>query len=393
MRQQTTHSTPQQIRVSAALDVQAVEHELGQLWKEHTAGAVDVEEDGAVMRARVLNLMVYVSSQAALDEVNKLLSEITSAHPCRALVMVAQSEQPDQDIEMFVSAHCLASGGTGSKNLCGEQVTLKARGRFTVELPSAAVPLLVPDLPVFLWWREAPRLHDQTFANLTRASDRIVIDSAAFRRPYEEILELVALLERQRREHAALSDLNWARLTSWRMLLASFYDVAEYRPALSSLDRVRIEYVAHELAPGVVAPKALILAGWLASRLGWRTVSQQTLSTDETGVARIALEQDSRRIDLEFAMVERSAAMQGWIARIELMAESASPQKFVVLRSEDGRYLETEVIGGGESRASRISVGGDKSEAELLERELEIVSHDRIYEEAITAAARMLGAK
>ncbi|HYY59355.1 MAG TPA: glucose-6-phosphate dehydrogenase assembly protein OpcA [Pyrinomonadaceae bacterium] len=390
---QTTHSSPQQIRVPATLDVQSVEHELSQLWKEHTGAGV-VEEDGAVMRARVLNLMVYVSGEAALDEVNGLLGDITSVHPCRALVMLAEAERPDRDIEMFVSAHCLSSGGTGGKNLCGEQVTLKARGRFTVELPSAAVPLLVPDLPVFLWWRDAPRLHDPVFANLTRASDRVIIDSAAFAQPYEQILELVALLERQRREHAALSDLNWARLTSWRMLLASFYDVSEYRHALESVDHVRIEYVPHDLAPGAVAPKALILAGWLASRLNWRVHSEQSGAKNETGALAVALEKEGRRIEVEFAAAERSAAMRGWIARIELSAESASPARFVVLRSEDGRYLETDVIGEGEAaRSSRTLVGGDKSEAELLERELEIVSHDRIYEEAIKAAAQMLGAK
>jgi glucose-6-phosphate dehydrogenase assembly protein OpcA len=385
---ETTHSSLQQIGVSATLDVESVERSLSELWKENT-GAVDVEEDGAVMRARVLNLMVHVADEAALEEVNELLGEITSVHPCRALVMLAETEKPDEDIEMFVSAHCLSSAGAGGKRLCGEQVTIKARGRFTAELPSASVPLLVPDLPVFLWWRDAPRLHDQTFASLTRASDRVVIDSADFKRPYEQVLELVALLERQRREHAALSDLNWARLTSWRTLLASFYDVEEYGRALASLKRVRIEYVPHTDAPDAVAPKALILAGWLISRLGWRITSLMSPVTNETGARKaFAMREDGGRIRLEFAPVEGRATMQGWIARIELIAESES--RFTVLRSKDGRYLETEVSVGGEARSARTLTGGDKTEAELLERELEIISHDRIYEEAITAAARML---
>src|SRR4051794_1139079 len=80
-----THSVLQQIRVSATLDVQAVEQELDELWKQHT-GETNVEENGAVMRARVLNLLVYVASEAALEEVNELLGEITSVHPCRVIV-------------------------------------------------------------------------------------------------------------------------------------------------------------------------------------------------------------------------------------------------------------------------------------------------------------------
>jgi hypothetical protein len=47
---------------------------------------------------------------------------------------------------------------------------------------------------------------------------------------------------------------------------------------------------------------------------------------------------------------------------------------------------------GDERRASRLLVGGDKTEAELLGRELEIVGHDRIYEEAVRAASLLLEA-
>lgn len=385
-----THSTLQQIKVSATLDVQSVEQELSELWKQNT-GEHDLEEDGAVMRARVLNLLVYVQSETALEEVNHLLGEITSAHPCRVIVMLAQVEGEDHDIEMFVSAHCLTQAGGGGKNLCGEQLTLKARGRFTVELPSAAIPLLVPDLPIFLWWRAAPRLHDQTFASLSRAADRVVIDSADFGRPYDDMLELAGLLISRGKDHARISDLNWARLTSWRTLLASFYDVEEYRASLAGLTRVRIEYVPHDIAPEAVAPKALILAGWLASRLGWRAVPEQSLTRESSGAHRVSLEKDGRPLTVEFAGVERRAEMQGWIARIKLCAEHLQPATFVVLRSPDGRYLETEVGGDkGETRSARTLVAGDKTEAELVENELEILSHDRIYEEALAAAALML---
>ena len=297
---------------------------------------------------------------------------------------------------MFVSAHCLTHADGGGKNLCGEQLTLKARGRFTVELPSAAVPLLVPDLPVFLWWAGAPRLDDQIFERLARASDRVVIDSADFRRPYDDVLELSELLASRRKNHAAISDLNWARLTSWRTLLASFYDVEEYRALFARVNRMRIEYVPHDLAPEAVAPKAMILAGWLASRLCWRTMPEQSLTKNERGVHAVRLEKDGRQIAVEFAGVERSAQMQGWIARIELYATSQQTATFVVLRSPDGRYLETEVSGGddeGETRSARTLIGGDKTEAELLASELAIISYDRIYEEALAAAVSMLKAK
>jgi glucose-6-phosphate dehydrogenase assembly protein OpcA len=387
---QTTHTTPKPVRVAETLDVQSVERELNRLWMEN-AGAGGEDEECAVMRARVLNLLVYVSSDEALAEVNELLSEVTAVHPCRALVMVAERERQDLDIEMLVSAYCQKAGETGTGNLCCEQVTLKAQGRFAVELPSAASPLLVPDLPIFLWWRDQPRLGDEVFRKLSHTSDRVIFDSADFLEPYKDLLSLAEILQKERAAHTGTSDLNWARLTSWRGLLASFYDVREYRAALDNLNRVRIEYVAHASEPDEIAPKALILAGWLASRLGWRVAAQQG-ENKEPKPRTVLLEKDGRDVKVEFQSVERDAAMRGWIARIELAATEPAPSAFIVSRSEDGRYLETQTVSNDETRASRLLIGGDKTEAELLGRELEIISHDRIYEDAVRAAVRLLEA-
>jgi glucose-6-phosphate dehydrogenase assembly protein OpcA len=371
--------------VGATLDVQAVERELNRLWMENAAQGGSQDEDEAVMRARVINLLVYVSSDEALKEVYELLSVVTIAHPCRALVMMGMRDGEDSDIEMSVSAYCQASGA--ARNLCCEQVTMRAGGRFVVELPSAAEPLLVPDLPIFLWWRDRPRLNDPVFRRLSRTADRVVFDSADFLEPHRDLLALDELLQRERAEHTGTSDLNWARLTSWRSLLAGFYDVREYRVALEGINRVRIQYVAPEAAPGEIAPKALILAGWLASRLGWRVSAKQSHDG-----RRVHLESDGREIVVEFEAVERPGWIDGWIARLEMLAEEPLASAFIVSRSEDGRYLETQTLANDERRATRLLAGGDKTEGELLRRELEILSHDRIYEEAVRAAARLLKA-
>src|SRR5215212_9352000 len=100
----TTHTMAKQVRVAETLDVQAVERELSRLWMENAggAGAQQHEEETALMRARVLNLLVYIASDEALAEVDELLGWVTAVHPCRAIVMVAERELEDLDIEMFV---------------------------------------------------------------------------------------------------------------------------------------------------------------------------------------------------------------------------------------------------------------------------------------------------
>ncbi len=372
----------------AASDVQAVERELSALWKDH-AGAVDNDEDEVVMRARVLNLMIYVPTEPALREVNVLLRELTAAHPCRALVMLGDAQAPDQDIEMFVSTFCLPAAVKTRTHLCCEQVTLSARGRFVAELPSAAIPLLVSDLPVFLWWRDAPRLEDQIFTGLNRAADRVIIDSAEFQNPHHDLVILAALLQREHEAHEAISDLNWGRLTSWRALLASFYDVKDYRQALDLISRVCIQYVAPQQMPSEIPPQPLILAGWLASRLGWRLASGER-GVNNRGGRFLSMEKDGRRISIEFSVVKHRRAVPGQIVGVELRADSEPPASFSVSCGEDGPCFKTHASFGDGALASRTLSCEDEREAVLLGRELEILCRSRVYEDAVAAAAEMI---
>jgi glucose-6-phosphate dehydrogenase assembly protein OpcA len=385
---ESTSTKAQQISIEATLDVQAIERELNELWMQN-AGASEMDEEGAMLRARVLNLMVYVTSEQALGEVDEMLMDVAGVHPCRALVMLADLEGADKDIEMHVSSRCQREGGAGGRHLCCEQVTLRAGGRFALELPSACVPLLVSDLPVFLCWRAPLGFNEQTFQNLMRAADRVIIDTALCLHPDVELRALAGFLQRQRKTQTGLSDLNWTRLNAWRSLLASFYDAQEHRHALESLSRVIVEYVAPQAAPETVAPKALILAGWLASRLGWRGVKGQTQAVND-GAHLFSLEKNGRRIVIEFRQVSHQAVAPGGIARVELAAGTEPPLSFVVMRAEDGRNLKTQESSETHTRATRVLAPGDRTEAELLSIELEILSHDRIYEDAVAKAVEML---
>lgn len=424
---QTIHFNQREIPLKATLDVEAVEGVLNELWRESAcAGGADDEEGEALIRARVLNLMFYLTRADVGDEVKEILAELTTSHPCRALLMIGESEGEDSDIEMSVATYCQESGTAPGRRMCCEQVTLSARGRFTVELPSAAVPLLVSDLPVFLYWHPALRPDDDLFLSLSRASDRVVIDSVNFPDPFTDLAALVQFLARERpHDDVALSDLNWSRLTSWRALLASFYDVQEYRDALAQLSHVTIEYVAPAATTtkGVeaIAPQALMLAGWLASRLDWHPATEAAApdATPEAASSKatpeatpdatpdelahapdenrqvMMLSQEGRRVLVEFRRVERPEMKRGRLARVELSAEAAKTSTlpastFSVSRSDDGLYLETRAAREGDERAARVLKVRNRSTAVLLGRELEIICRDKMYEEAVKIAARMV---
>ncbi len=381
-----------QIQLEKTLDVEVVERQLSELWKQAT-GERDSDSDAAVLRARVANLLVFVADDASLDDAHQMMRELTAIHPCRVLMMLGYREAADRDIEMYVASFCQSDKRTGARRLSCEEVTLKAQGNFAAELPSVALPLLVPDLSTFLWWRDALRVADKVFDTLIRATDRLIIDSDEFKNPPSELIETDKLFTAENCEHLGISDLNWARLTLWRGLLADFYDVPAYLSWLNEIEYVRIDYVEPERAPGAVAPQALLIAGWLASRLGWGFQSKQPQGKDET-VSFEFSGKGGRTITLELNRVERAERKPGRLARVELQSNPRSKSEqtasFVVARSADNLHLLAEARLGANTHRGRVLPVRNRSAAQLLSREMEILCNDDVYEEALAIATTLI---
>ena len=376
-----------QIQLEKTLDVEVVEGQLAELWKQ-IAGGDTSEDEVAVLRARVANLLVYVPNAELLDEVRQMMLELTAVHPSRVLVMHGAREAPDRDIEMSVESYCQTDKRTGAKRLCCEEVTLKAQGKFVAELPSAALPLLVSDLATFLWWRDVAQTNEKVFMSLLRASDRLVIDSVEFEDTQRDLLEINKIFVAPDFS-VGISDLNWARLTFWRGLLADFYDVPAYQEWLDNINHVRIDYVGPERAPETIAPQALLIAGWLASRLQWELAGElQAGKTSQTSFN--CRSKDDRNIKLELQRVERGERKPGRLVKVELRSGGETEVSFTVARSADNRHLLSETRLGSETHRGRVLPVRNRTEAQLLSREMEILCNDQIYQEAVAVAAQMI---
>lgn len=375
-----------QIQLGKTLDVEVVERQLADLWK-HTAADPASNEDAAVLRARVANLLVFVANETRHTEAAKMMQELTGRHPSRVLLLLGQREAADRDIELSIDSFCETDKRTRAKRLCGEQVTLSASGKFRAELPSAALPLLVSDLPTFLWWRDKIDENDKVFSDLVQAADRLVIDSAEFADPARELVSTRALFKNRKKLAVGISDLNWARLTSWRALLANFYDVPSYQPWLDAVDEVQIDYVAPDETPKAVAPQALLFAGWLASRLKW-TVEQEPMTRVEGESTIGMLDKDGRTIKLHLNRVDQGERPQGRLVRVELRSRHEGSGFFRVSRSDDNVHLLSEAETASGVHRGRVLPVRNRSAAQLLSREMEILSNDNIYGEAVAFAAR-----
>jgi glucose-6-phosphate dehydrogenase assembly protein OpcA len=366
------------------INVDAIERELTALWQQ----ASQDEEQGGVTRASMFNLLVYVPSRTEASKLDEMLTYITAARPCRAILIVADRDTPEETLTAEVTSRCTLPSAS-SKQVCCEQVTITAGGAQVDEVPSAIAPLLLSDLPVYLWWHAVPRLADKAmFRRLVDLSDRVVIDSAHFRDPEADLASMAAVLTETPR-WTAISDLNWARLTAWRALLAGFYDIADYRPLLNHLKQVTIRYAPPATDLAVIPPRALLLGGWLASRLGWSV--QPGTAKRTTASAGLEFSVDGRSVGLEFAHTRREIE-PGHLALVTLESEADQSVSFTVSRSADGQRIETSVTRGEQKGVQRVLSYEGLSETELIGKELEILGHDRVYEQAVLAAGEMIKA-
>ncbi len=75
----------------------------------------------------------------------------------------------------------------------------------------------------------------------------------------------------------------------------------------------------------------------------------------------------------------------GHVARVRLESSADLSALFSVQRSADGTRIETEVVYGRQRNVQRVLSYEGRSESALIGKEIEILGHDRIYEQAVVA--------
>ena len=144
-----------------------------------------------------------------------------------------------------------------------------ARGETGPELVSVVLPLTVSGLPIYLWWRADSFAIPAYFDQILRMTQRLIVDSARFAAAGADLKALSVWLEKYSgRIH--LSDLNWARATPWREVIAQCFDSPDRQPCLARIRQVRIEYEMESVRLSAQRAQSLLLTAWLATRLGWQ---------------------------------------------------------------------------------------------------------------------------
>src|SRR5437762_13766706 len=120
---------------TSTINVAAIEKELTSLWKQASE-----DESGGVVRASILNLIVFVPDPAEAAAVDDIVIDVTASHPCRVIALIADRSAPESRLTAEVTSRRTPPTPT-SKQVCCEQATITASQAHLAEAPRAIVPL------------------------------------------------------------------------------------------------------------------------------------------------------------------------------------------------------------------------------------------------------------
>lgn len=369
-------------------DVSALTAELDELWR---TAAKDSASEHAVMRACALTLLVYTESEEAAQEVSQLLAALTLQNPCRAVIMVVRPEESPSSLSAWISAVCQLPA-PGEKQVCCEHITIVARGDSVQDLDKVVIPLMVSGLPVYCWWRAGRTTEPEPFQRMMRYVDRVILDSGLFLNPQADLAAVSDRIQRSSGQRF-INDLNWARITPWRQLLAQCFDSEQTRPYLDRINEVHIEYSERGTSTNPSLGQGLLFMAWLASRLGWDAVGgapqAETAETlrEESGTGFFSFH--GRAGDIRVRLIPRRGASEcaaGFLA-IELNASGDTRASFSLSCGGDKNVVFTRIEMAGRPPISQTVHLEVLDEVGLLNEELKFPNRDRLYEEVLGVLA------
>lgn len=370
-------------------NAEAIATALRDLW-QHAAQALGAQDqsgagEGGILRTRVLNFVAYATSAGVSERAEAALARLAGTHPSRSILMLAQPQDDQPSLGASLQVYCHTGPGGGHR-LCFDQVQLRAGGSAAEHLPGVATRLLIHDLPALLWWPGDPPVDAPHFGAMAKTCDVLIVDSSEFGSPAQQ-LQALARFARAARAEPAVVDLNWDRLIEWREIAAQCFDAGSARARLEQIERAEITFVSDAYRPGCSA-QALLLAGWLASRLGWQPLTGVRVAGDGGDSAVVQFRRGARTIEMRLTAAQAENGVAGTVSGLRLEAPGAeSPSSFEIAAADDRSHgTATAVLDGGPAVTHAFPFEAP-SESRLLSEEIEAVGADCALADALEMAA------
>lgn len=364
-----------------AVEVGQITEALRRSWREEIARAAR-EGTSLAARSSVLNLIVHASSPREVEQVATAIERLGIHHPSRAVVLLAQPDEAGPSLSAWVKSHRVMLPGT-SRHLWFEQATIAARGEAARHLPTVVDPVLVTELPNFLWWLGEPPFRSRAFSQMVDIVDRLIVDSASFLDParaFDELAEMAVIPY-----GAVVSDFAWGRLHPWRELVAQFFDPPDQAASLGTVERVEVTYEPQGRDHFSGFSEGILALGWLCSRLGWHV--QGSPEREGAGAFRWRLQAGGRVVEAVLRPQREPDSVVG-LRRIAIAAGRGHPGTFLVYREGDA-HLATNVDVPGVPDLDRLMRATLPDDNALLLRDLGQFGRDRVFDGALVFASQL----
>jgi glucose-6-phosphate dehydrogenase assembly protein OpcA len=237
-------------------------------------------ENGGLAPARALNMIVFVEREYSGEVANRL-ANVGRYHASRLVVLSYDPQRTRLDARAVVATD--AEPEEGELGLLRETVTVEIGERHLDDLVTIVDPLVVTDLATLLW---SPHGHPEAVDELLEVSQSVLVDSLDDP-SWHDALETACRL----RKRAYVVDLAWLRSTPWRERVAAAFDSKAMRVELARIEAVTVRHHPESTVA------AMLLVGWLGSRLGWEMTALAARAGILTGAARAGEQKVEMRLE------------------------------------------------------------------------------------------------
>lgn len=230
--------------------------QLDALWAEFGKNG-ESAESGVARASSLTWIAVIEGDEASVTEVDSMLADVMRMQPGRALIILLRDGE-ERRLRGSVSAQCWRPFGS-KRQVCIERVLLDATRASARDLTSVVRALLVADLPVVMFCRNAHLLAAPGIAETAKMADRVVVDIAWKGAECRDVWPKMPGFGRY------VSDLAWDRIHGYRTAIAEHFATPGSRKILDTLTEVRVV-----TRPEHPTPEAAYLLTWILGSLGYK---------------------------------------------------------------------------------------------------------------------------
>ncbi|HEX3510954.1 MAG TPA: glucose-6-phosphate dehydrogenase assembly protein OpcA [Solirubrobacteraceae bacterium] len=237
-------------------------------------------ESDSYVPARVLNMITFVD-RTWTGEIANRLRGVGRYSASRLLVLAYERKRTRLDARVMIAAE--GEPAPGELALLRETVVVELGERHLGDLLTISDPLVVTDMPTLLW---APHGHHDLVEPLLALAQSVLLDSV------DEPVAADALARaHELADRVYVVDLAWLRSTPWRERVAATFDPPRLRRELHAISGITVRHHPESTVA------AMLLVGWLASRLGWSTSPLIAHGASLRGSARASRQDVALRLE------------------------------------------------------------------------------------------------